>query len=573
MNGRMRAAVGLLATTAALVLVTCSGLAGRYNVSWAQPAANGWQNPLASLSSLVTDTAFNFDSPTSTYPSNHEQKRHAGIDLVAPPGTAVYAIDDGTIALIPSARDAIIVKHEGSRGPFFCVYGHIQLATGVSVGLSVSAGQKLGSVQQSAFPPIHLHFGINTSALTSTFMNDSRGLGWGRTAPRGASPAADPKGVGWTDPIVYLGSVRNAHANIPRSARTATVLVMDVSGSMGQSWEGGRKIDSAREAALQFIEHVEQENLVQGTEHWLAVVSFSGRAKVELGLTNNYAAVRQSILQLSPTSATNLGEGLIVGLQQVNSLDGQVQRYVTILSDGNTNTGPSESEILSGPVASARQANICINTVAFGSKSDVDEEFLRRIARGSGCGTYEYAATGFDLFAAYIKIRHHALGDVIDGLSSFGRRVTTLAGQSIALGTFSMPSGQRELQVTLGWSEAGRMQLRLFDPNGRQVTASYPGARIYSAGRFAQAIVSSPMRGIWRVDALPSATSLTGSQYFAIASTRPGGIAFALPVPVFSVGEYSFALPGNTPTWVLLVVSIACLAIAIYQLLAEAGVL
>ena len=183
-NWRLRTVVvEFLATLVALVLFCSPVLAGRYNVSWTQPGANGWYNPLASLDSLVTDTAFNFDSPA--YPGNHSKKRHAGVDLVAPLGTAVYAIGEGTVALIPSARDAVIVKHEGSRGPFFCVYGHIQLAAGVSVGRSVSAGQKLGSVKQSAFPPIHLHFGINTSASTSAFMSDPKGLGWGRTAPQG----------------------------------------------------------------------------------------------------------------------------------------------------------------------------------------------------------------------------------------------------------------------------------------------------------------------------------------------------------------------------------------------------
>ncbi len=359
----------------------------------------------------------------------------------------------------------------------------------------------------------------------------------------------------------------------PPNTRTATVLVMDVSGSMGQSWEGGRKIDSARDAALQFIEHVEQENRTQGTEHWIGVVSFSRSAKVELGLTNNYASVRQSILQLAATSSTNLGEGLTAGLQEVSRLPGQGQRYVTILSDGNTNTGMSQSQILSGPVAQARQAKICINAVAFGNKGDVDESFLRQIASQSGCGRYAYAATGFDLFAAYIEIRHHTLGQVISGLSSFGSRVTPIIGRTIPLGTISIPSRQRELQITLGWSERGTLQLRLYDPAGRQVTSAYPGAQIHTSAQFAHAIVTSPMKGIWRVDALPSTSMSGGTEYFAIGSTRPGGISFALPLPVFTIGDRTFSLPGNMPTWALVLVSLVCIAIGAWQLLVDAGLL
>ena len=359
----------------------------------------------------------------------------------------------------------------------------------------------------------------------------------------------------------------------PPNTRTGTVLIMDVSGSMGQRWQGGVKLESAKEAALQFINHVEQENLTQGTEHWIGVVGFSSGAHLLLPLTNNYSQARRTIISMSATSATNLGAGLTVGLQEVSSLRGQVQRYVTVLSDGNTNTGLSQSQILSGPVAQARSAKICINTVAFGNKGDVDEDFLRQVASRSGCGRYEYAASGFDLFAAYIKIRHHALGQVISGLSSFGERVTPIAGRSFSLGTISIPSGQRELQITLGWSESGRLQLRLYDPAGRQVTTSYPGAQIYTSGQFAHAIVTSPIRGIWRVDALPSTSMAGGTEYFAIGSTRPGGIAFALPLPVFTVGDRTFALPGNMPTWALVLVSVVFIAIGVWQLLSDAGLL
>jgi uncharacterized protein YegL len=256
-----------------------------------------------------------------------------------------------------------------------------------------------------------------------------------------------------------------------RLAKTATVLVMDTSGSMGYTWQGGIKIESAKEAALQFISHVEQENLVQGTEHWIGVVGFSNNANLILPLTNNYAKARNAVISLHATNATNLGAGLLMGLEQVSGLGGEVQRYVTILSDGNTNTGLSKEEILSGPVVQARRAKICLNTVAFGDKNDVDEDFLRRIASPLlSCGRYEYAATGFDLFAAYIKIRHHALGQVISGLSSFGRSVTPLVGRTIPLGTISIPSSQRELQITLGWSERGTLQLKLYDPSGRRLS-------------------------------------------------------------------------------------------------------
>jgi hypothetical protein len=75
--------------------------------------------------------------------------------------------------------------------------------------------------------------------------------------------------------------------------------------------------------------------------------------------------------------------------------------------------------------------HICINTVAFGDKGDIDVAFPRSVASQSGCGRYEYAAPGNDLFAAYIETRNHALGKVISGLTSFGSCVTPILGRTI----------------------------------------------------------------------------------------------------------------------------------------------
>jgi len=560
-----------------MLLATISCLAGRYSVSWQTAENNGWSNPLPMLGETLT-TSTNYDFNSQTYTSNHDGLRHAGIDLVVPDGIAIsaHAISNGEVVHVVRGADpremVVIVQHQGARGSFYCVYGHVYAAAGIEEHVDVAAGQALGAIRTSGTPR-HLHLGINTSSSLTTFKNPAIGRGWGTTVPVGTSAAVNPSSIGWVDPVEHLEGVQCATSLPSTSNQTATVLVMDVSGSMGWSWQGGVKIESAKEAALSFLELLEQENRVQGTEHWVAVVGFSADAHLLLPLTNDYNRARQTIISLHATSATNLGAGLTVGLQELSKLEGQAQRYMTVLSDGETNRGLSRNEILNGPVAQARSAGICINTVAFGDRGDIDEEFLRRIAAMSGCGRYEYASSGFELFSAYVKIRHHSLGQVISGLSSHGHEVIAVPGQGVPLGVISIPSGQRELHVTLGWSADGRMQLVLTDPRGRQVGTSYPGAIIYSSGSFAQASIASPLSGIWRVDAQAVSSMLSGTEYFAIASTRPGGIAFSLPLPVFEVGGFSFALPDWLPTWALVGISLACIAIAAWQWLSQAGFL
>ena len=359
-----------------MLLATIGCLAGRYPVTWETAESNGWSNPLPTLGvTLTTSTNYNFDS---NYYSTveHPGKRHAGVDLVAEERSIrASAIADGRVVDVVRGSEpvnmVVIIQHEGTQGPFYCVYGHVFASDHIQVGVDVSAGDILGVIYQSGSPK-HLHLGINTSSSLTMFQNLAIGRTWGRTLPTGARSAIDPRSIGWVNPIEYLEGVQCATSASSTSNQTATVLVMDVSGSMGWSWQGGIKIESAKEAALSFLELLEQESRVQGTEHWVSVVGFSGDAHLLLPLTNDYNRARQTIISLHATSATNLGAGLTTGLQELSKLEGQAQRYMTVLSDGETNTGLSRNEILNGPVAQARSAGICINTVAFGDRGDID---------------------------------------------------------------------------------------------------------------------------------------------------------------------------------------------------------
>ncbi|MGD9676249.1 MAG: VWA domain-containing protein, partial [Candidatus Bipolaricaulia bacterium] len=346
---------------------------------------------------------------------------------------------------------------------------------------------------------------------------------------------------------------------------TAAVLVIDVSGSMGDSWNGGVKIESAKRAALDFIDLVRQEKEATGADHRIAVVGFSAGASVFLPMTDDCEQARRVVIGLGPTNSTNIGAGLQTGLAELQKVGGSARRFMVLLSDGMTNTGLGRGEILAGPVAEARVGGICINTVGFGDPGGIDEQFLDRIAQESGCGAYYYAASGLQVFGAFAQIRHQALGQVIPALSSFGQHVTVLPGASIALGTFLLPSSQEELYVTLGWSEGAKLELRLVDPEGRQVTPLYRGAHLYTTARFCQAIVTAPQGGFWKVAAQSASPSIAQVEYFSVSSTRPGGAAFALPLPVISVGKRTFAVPGGLPTPMLVLLSLAALALALWQ--------
>jgi len=351
---------------------------------------------------------------------------------------------------------------------------------------------------------------------------------------------------------------------LPTLPPTATILVMDVSGSMGWSWKGGVKIESAKKAALEFIEEVTHEAQTRGGQHKIGVVAFSNNASLLLPLTSDYNRARQVIISLNATNWTNLGAGLTTALAELDTIPNTAQRFVILLSDGETNTGLSRDQILSGPVLEARRKHICIHTVAFGDPGDIDKPFLEKVGYGSGCGSYSYASTPFELFATYIKLRHQSLGQVVGEYSSMGKRVTILPGTPISLGTIIIGSGKRELHYTLAWSEKGRLQIRLKDPSGRLVTSSYPGAYIYTADQFTHLTLLSPKSGIWTVEAAAGSSMPNGTEYYAIISTRPGGLAIPLPLPTFTVGNRTFGLPSGLPPWLLVMISVALIALVLY---------
>jgi murein DD-endopeptidase MepM/ murein hydrolase activator NlpD len=87
---------------------------------------------------------------------------HQGVDLLAPTGTPVHAVSDGTVVgAAPNAGYGNWIRIEHSRN-VATVYGHLsEFAPGISAGVTVHRGQVIGfvgSTGRSTGP--HLHFEV-----------------------------------------------------------------------------------------------------------------------------------------------------------------------------------------------------------------------------------------------------------------------------------------------------------------------------------------------------------------------------------------------------------------------------
>jgi Mg-chelatase subunit ChlD len=340
---------------------------------------------------------------------------------------------------------------------------------------------------------------------------------------------------------------------------TATILVMDVSGSMSWQWRGGVKIESAKKAALQYIEQVANEPRPARVTHYIGVVTFSDGASVACPLTASYDEAKKTVISLGTIASTNLGAGLDTALQELSKLPAGAKKFIILLSDGMTNTGKSREAIFQTSVTEARRQGICIHTVGFGDPGDIDEDFLKKIATQSSCGSYNYASSGFELFTTYVKVRHATLGS-----NRFVEYKTTtpayfLPGESITLGAFQLTAPAQELHYTVAWSGPVVLQAKLVDPQGRVVDNRHPNSVIYSGSGFSHVTVFSPIPGIWRAAATVKSAAMQPAEYYGVASARTGGYVIPyIPPPCLIQVDNTCVIPmPDLPTVVVVAIGIA----------------
>lgn len=144
------------------IFSTVNTIAGeRYTINDDFFKKNGWKKPVHTK--LITSTAYDYDSPKYL---TYYGFRHGAVDIIAPAGSSIYAIDDGEI--IELHRDSsknknmsiIYIKHKTDKNKeFLGIYGHIYATGELSAGKTVRKGEKIGSVKKFGSPE-HIHFGI-----------------------------------------------------------------------------------------------------------------------------------------------------------------------------------------------------------------------------------------------------------------------------------------------------------------------------------------------------------------------------------------------------------------------------
>ncbi|MEM2121315.1 MAG: VWA domain-containing protein [Candidatus Woesearchaeota archaeon] len=200
--------------------------------------------------------------------------------------------------------------------------------------------------------------------------------------------------VGLASPIVYYSA---------KTSSSSFVLAIDTSSSMLADDFQPSRLESAKSAALKFVEKTPSKTRI-------GLVSFSGSAFVESDLTDDKLLLSSKIKNLGVSSigGTDIGSAIITSSNLL--LKENSSKIIILITDGQSNVGV---EPLKG-AEYAKDKNIVVHTIGIGTQkggsfllpeivSTLDEETLKKISELT-FGSYFRAENPKSLEEAYQKI-------------------------------------------------------------------------------------------------------------------------------------------------------------------------
>ncbi|KQP82162.1 hypothetical protein ASF35_12010 [Aeromicrobium sp. Leaf291] len=180
--------------------------------------------------------------------------------------------------------------------------------------------------------------------------------------------------------VRVAGTLPEGYAVRPTDrAASHLVVVLDRSGSMS----GGR-LEHAKRALVDVVGRLSPDDS-------FGLVTFDNRVEVVVpaGPVTDPAAVIRHIEGVHAGGSTDLGAGLVRGLEEARRIDVGAGVRVLLVSDGHANVGVTDPEALGGRVGAMRARGITTSTLGVGL--GYDETLLSTIAR-AGAGNEHFAA-------------------------------------------------------------------------------------------------------------------------------------------------------------------------------------
>jgi Ca-activated chloride channel family protein len=175
--------------------------------------------------------------------------------------------------------------------------------------------------------------------------------------------------------LMVVGFAKPQHSiEVPRQKATIYIAI-DTSGSMRATDVSPTRLDAAKQAAKQFV-----DGLPKGIE--VGLVRFDRGAQVVVASSADHGATKAGIESLEPGGSTATADAITLALDaiaaQPEAQNGKKPpAEIVLLSDGTptvTSGGGDPIAAVDAAAAAAKEANVRIDTIAFGTPEGVVEQ-------------------------------------------------------------------------------------------------------------------------------------------------------------------------------------------------------
>jgi len=317
------------------------------------------------------------------------------------------------------------------------------------------------------------------------------------------------------------------------------------------------RLELAKSAAINLIDYSQLDKNNVGRESLIGLVTFSNQAMFEHGLTLQHEQLRSLISALTPLQQTNIGDALIMGLNELESNEEPDQpQLLILLSDGHANVGMSSSEILAVIPERANNHDIILCTAGFADiETEVDFVLLEGLAYETN-GEYLFTNSGAELGSFFTACREAAVGKELAG------QMTGIldAEDIVEVGRVDIPTNTCDLSLSLNFL-SGMPVIELVDPNGDAIDLDHTGVSYQSRNQVQLLTVENPPAGEWTINLGNEDTQGEDAVYSLVISTNPcdGPAPETAPAPVVELPYFvsDEGIPVITAAVVIVIVLLA----------------
>lgn len=277
------------------------------------------------------------------------------------------------------------------------------------------------------------------------------------------------------------------------------------------------RLELAKSAAINLIDLSQLDKDITGIDSLIGLVTFSNQAMFEHGLTLKHDELKPLIRAMIPLQQTNIGDALLMGLNELESnADPDQPKMVILLSDGHANVGLSSSEILAVIPTRANNENVTLCTAGFADiEAEVDFVLLEGLAYQTG-GEYLFTNSGAELGSFFAACREAAAG------KELAEQITgiVVVGDIVEVGRVEIEQLTCVLSLALNFL-SGMPLIELIDPEGNPVDPGEDGISYQTKNQVQLLTVENPMAGEWIINLSNEDDQGMDAAFSILVSTNP----------------------------------------------------